>query len=137
MIRKHLKKTGKPGRLRGVRPLRNRKFQPVIDTHSGNKVRSQYERICADWLQSEGIEFVYEPVILMQGRQFRPDFYLPKYDLFLEICGYNHMPYYRNRVSHKRELYEKFKLKVAFINHDGKGSLIGKIKNVLSSASEK
>lgn len=64
---------------------------------------------------ARNIEFQYEPLILIENRQFRPDFYLPQYNLFLEICGYGHMPHYRIRVQQKKHLYEKFDMNSIFI----------------------
>ena len=65
--------------------------------------------------------------MLLGGRKFRPDFYLPEYNLFVEICGYNHQPYYRDRVKLKRNIYEKNGLKSVFINHDGRGGIEDKL----------
>ena len=64
-----------------------------------------------------------EPLILLDERQYRPDFYLPDYDLFLEICGYGHMPHYNDRTAHKMRIYHKHNLQAIFIYYNGKGSL--------------
>ncbi len=66
--------------------------------------------------------------MLIEGRQFRPDFYLSDYNLFLEICGYTHMPYYNDRVAQKKEIYKKGNLTSIFISYQGRGSL----QNILS-----
>jgi DNA helicase-4 len=121
--RKRIRKNGKPGRLKGIKVPRQLKFEPSIVTRSGTRVRSKYEQTCANWLARHHIEFEYEPLMLLEGRQFRPDFYLPGYDLFIEICGYNHMPYYVEHYDRKKQLYAKFGLNVIFIDYDGKGSL--------------
>jgi hypothetical protein len=121
--RKRLKKNGQPGRLRGIRLPRKRQSEPAIETSAAIKVRSNYEKRCAEYLSQHNIEFLYEPLMLLAGKQFRPDFYLPQYDLFLEICGYNHMPFYRDRIALKRQIYDKHKMAAVFINYDGKGSL--------------
>lgn len=113
--RKRFSGHGKYGRSRGTRIPRKRKFEPVLETLSGVKVRSQLEKYCADFLHENKIRFQYEPLMLLGGRQFRPDFYLPDHNLFLEICGYNHMPFYRDRISSKKEIYEKHGLQVVFI----------------------
>ncbi|MDH3938005.1 MAG: hypothetical protein OEV68_11790, partial [candidate division Zixibacteria bacterium] len=91
-------KTGKPAPARGVRLPRQRRFEAILPTESGVTVRSKYERRCADFFTKHHIQFQYEPLILLAGRQFRPDFFLPEHDLFVEICGYGHMPHYRDRV---------------------------------------
>lgn len=118
---------------RGLRPtpgkrlVRKKLFEPVIETESGVRVRSSYEKICADYLYRNNIRFQYEPLMLLGGRQFRPDFYLPDYNLFIEICGYNHQPYYRDRRVYKEQIYRKHNLKAVFVNHNGYGDLEEKI----------
>src|SRR5258708_5954579 len=56
-------------------------------TKSGIRVRSKIERIIADFLFEEGIRFIYEPQIWLDGLGIRPDFYLTDYDLFYEHFG--------------------------------------------------
>ena len=122
---------------RGLRPppgkrlIRMKMFEPVIETESGVRVRSSYEKKCADFLYKNNIKFQYEPLMLLGGRQFRPDFYLPDYNLFVEICGYNHQPYYRDKMRFKKLIYEKSGLDAVFIDHDGKGNLYGKLAECL------
>jgi len=135
--RKRLKKKGQPGQSRGIRLPRNRQFEPVIETGARIRVRSNYEKRCAEYLYQNNIEFLYEPLMLLSGRQFRPDFYLPEYDLFLEICGYNHMPYYRDRIILKRQIYDKHKMSAIFIDYDGKGSLEKLVRNKLEATGVK
>lgn len=121
--RRKLKKSGKHIPPRGVRLSGKKKFEPVLPTDSGIKVRSQYEKKCADYLYRNGIRFQYEPLILPAGRQYRPDFYLPDYNVFVEICGYGHMPFYKDKIAHKEQLYKKHKLNALFVHYEGKGSL--------------
>lgn len=116
---------------RGLKLPRKRLFEPVIETESGVKVRSQYEKACADFLYRNNIAFQYEPLMLLNGRQFRPDFYLSDFNLFLEICGYNHQPYYRDRISLKKRIYEKSGLSAVFVNHDGSGRIDVKLAKSL------
>jgi len=130
--RKLYKKSGKYGPLRGIRVPRKGRFEPVLETESGVKVRSLYEKRCADYLFRNKIEFQYEPLMLLGGRQFRPDFFLPEYSLFLEICGYDHMPFYRDRTAHKRHVYRKQGLQSVFLHYKGKGSLETRIRTELS-----
>ena len=133
-MRLRFKKTGKPHPPRGVRLPRTRRFEPELETRSGAKVRSHYEKRCADFLHSRRIRFIYEPVILLDERQYRPDFYLPDYDLFLEICGYGHMPYYNDRVAHKMRIYHKYGLQAVFIFYSGTGSLEDLVAGELENA---
>jgi len=115
MKRPRVFKTGKPTGRKGDRLPRLKGNEPRIETKSGHKVRSELERICANALHAAGIEFQYEPLMLLAGRQFRPDFFLPKENLFLEICGYVHMPHYRDRMEEKRQLYRDQGLKALFV----------------------
>jgi len=112
---------------------RKKLFEPVIETDSGIRVRSSYEKRCADFLYKNNIRFQYEPLMLLGGRQFRPDFYLPDHNLFIEICGYNHQPYYRDRRIHKEQIYKKNGLRAVFVNFNGNGSLEGKIEKNLEA----
>ena len=132
MPRRHFpKRPGVPGPPRGIKILRKRKFQPTIETRSGIRVRSRYEKTCADYLFERGIEFQYEPLMLIGGRQFRPDFFLPELNLFLEICGYEHMPHYRTRIAQKKEIYDRNGLRALFVHYDGRGPLADCLKREL------
>ncbi|MCP4580025.1 MAG: hypothetical protein GY839_00295 [candidate division Zixibacteria bacterium] len=70
--------------------------------------------------------------MILEGRQFRPDFYLPDYNLFVEICGFGHMPFYRDRQAEKQHLYDKHKMKSVFIHYEGRGSLEKLIREKLN-----
>ncbi|MFZ5980389.1 MAG: hypothetical protein ACOYVF_07125 [Candidatus Zixiibacteriota bacterium] len=122
--RPRLKKTGRPGPVRGVRLRRDKAFQPRLKTADNSLlVRSRNEQQCVVYFTKKRIKFVYEPLLVIEGRQYRPDFYLPKFNIFLEICGYGHMPHYRERVAFKKQLYQKNGLRVLFIEYSGRGSL--------------
>ncbi len=56
----------------------------------GHWVRSTWERGVADWLFLMGIEYRYEwrPFDLGDSIRFRPDFYIVKSDLWVEVKGY-------------------------------------------------
>lgn len=120
---KRFKKDGLHVAPPGVRVPRKRKFDTGIATRSGRPVRSKYEKRCADFFTEKEIEFIYEPLIILGGRQYRPDFFLPEYNLFVEICGYGHMPYYCDRTDRKEQIYRKAGLDAVFIHYNGKGSL--------------
>jgi len=89
---------GKYTFLKGAKLSRGGRSKPAVETESGLLVRSKYERECVKFFEDNNVEFQYEPLILLSGRQYRPDFFLPKYNLFIELCGYNHMPFYRDRI---------------------------------------
>lgn len=121
-MRKFSKKTGIPLR-RGERILRSKLPEPSVENKAGRPVRSRLEKYCAEFLAERGIRFVYEPLLLLSGRQYRPDFYLPEYGLFIEICGYTHMPFYRDRVELKQKVYAAQGLRCLFIEARSEKSL--------------
>ena len=129
-----MRKNGRPGRISGIRQSRSKRFEPSLPAGNGMKVRSRYERVCVELLETSGISFQYEPLLLLDGHQYRPDFYLHEYNLFIEICGFGHMPYYNDRVELKRQLYAKHNLKALFIPYNGRGSLKALLKRELQNA---
>ncbi|MFH2035827.1 MAG: hypothetical protein ABIJ45_05435 [Candidatus Zixiibacteriota bacterium] len=121
--KRRFKKDGKIVAPRGIRLKRVRKFEAIIETDSGIKVRSQYEKKCADYFHKNNIEFQFEPLMLLGGKQFRPDFFLPEYNLFVEFCGYGHFPHYIDRQKEKKQVYDESGMKSIFIFYNGKSSL--------------
>lgn len=53
-------------------------------TLRGDVVRSKSERMIADWLHGHGLKYEYEAKVDFQDFPFRPDFYIPEADLYLE-----------------------------------------------------
>ncbi len=51
---------------------------------NGTKVRSKSEQYIADWLYRHSIKFEYEPVVNFKDFDFKPDFYIPEANLYLE-----------------------------------------------------
>lgn len=131
------RKTGRPGPLRSNVRRRERAFQPRLKTaDSSLLVRSRLEQRCVVYFNKKRIKFVYEPLLIVEGRQYRPDFYLPKFDAFLEVCGFGHMPHYRDRQAFKKQLYLKNGLRVAFVEYNGRGSLEAVIERALAGLTE-
>ena len=61
-------------------------FRPegkIYTTLAGDKVRSKSERFIADWLYRHNIEYQYEPKLEVDF-EFRPDFYIPQANLYIE-----------------------------------------------------
>lgn len=55
----------------------------------GHWVRSTWERMIADWLFEHNIEYQYEPQRFLLGqRTYVPDFYFPKFNLWMEVKGF-------------------------------------------------
>ena len=71
-------------------------------TLNGNKVRSKSEQFIADWLYRHSIAFEYEPTLNIKDFNFRPDFYIPDADLYLEHISDKSYP-----STHKEEQFEK------------------------------
>lgn len=51
---------------------------------NGTKVRSKSEQYIADWLYRHSIKFEYEPKLYIKDFEFRPDFFIPEANLYLE-----------------------------------------------------
>lgn len=51
---------------------------------NGTKVKSKSEQYIADWLYRHSITFEYEPLLNVKDFNFRPDFYIPDANLYLE-----------------------------------------------------
>ncbi len=51
---------------------------------NGTKVRSKSEQYIADWLFRHNIKFVYERVVKFVDFGFKPDFYIPEANVYLE-----------------------------------------------------
>ena len=135
--RKRIKKTGKPSAVRGVRLAPKFKFKRTVKTGNNFRVRSRYEKKCVEYFEKNKIDYQYEPLVLLAGRQYRPDFFLSEYNLFVEICGYGHMPFYNDRVEFKRELYRRHNLRAVFVRFNGRGSLEKILEKELSEMGEK
>ncbi len=59
----------------------NEKFYTSLN---GTKVRSKSEQFIADWLYRHNIKFEYEPEINFRDFDFKPDFYIPEANLYIE-----------------------------------------------------
>jgi len=53
-------------------------------TLNGTKVRSKSEQYIADWLYRHSIKFEYEPNVNFKDFDFRPDFFVPEANLYIE-----------------------------------------------------
>lgn len=88
-------------------------------TLNGELVKSQGELAIANWLFKNGIEYLYEPIYKYltadkEHRQYQPDFYLSKYDIYIEHYALDHNgnppkafgEKYRQSIEWKRILHE-------------------------------
>ena len=53
-------------------------------TLDGTKVRSKSEQFIADWFYRHSIKYEYEPLLNVKDFPFRPDFYIPDANLYIE-----------------------------------------------------
>ncbi len=68
--------------------------QKTIRTTDGTLVQSVGERSIADWLAAHRIAYRYDDRLrIVEGRQIRPDFYLPEYDVYIEYWGMDTVDY--------------------------------------------
>ncbi len=68
--------------------------QKTISTADGTLVQSDGERRIADWLSEHAIAYRYDDRLrIIEGRQVRPDFYLPEYDVYIEYWGLDTLDY--------------------------------------------
>ena len=68
--------------------------QKTIRTTDGTLVQSDGERLIAEWLAAHRIVFRYDDRLrIVEGRQIRPDFYLPEYDVYIEYWGMDTLDY--------------------------------------------
>lgn len=71
-------------------------------TLNGDKVRSKSEQYIADWLYRHSIKYEYEPLLNVKDFDFRPDFYIPAANLYIEHVSDKSYP-----TKNKEEQFEK------------------------------
>ncbi len=71
--------------------------------YKGILMRSSWEILFAQFLDLSGIKYQYEPKIFDLGNTtYTPDFYIPEFDLYIEIKGY-----WRDDAKKKFNLFKK------------------------------
>jgi hypothetical protein len=115
---------------------RKNPFYPHIRTKSGFIVRSNGEKRIADFLSDEGIKFEYEKKVLyLPSSVYIPDFWLPKYNCFIEFYG--QLPAAQKTKLEKYKDYRKFRIPCVFITpselNDLGHYLTGELKKVSMS----
>jgi DNA helicase-4 len=119
-----------------------------IRSLKGDKVKSFGELYIANWLFYHGIDYEYEAayqfdVKTIERRQYKPDFYLPEYDLYIEYYGIdkegNTAPYidkeeYHASIEWKNTTHERYATRcISFTYAQHKqGSLVTDLQNSLS-----
>ncbi|WP_369769395.1 UvrD-helicase domain-containing protein [Flavobacterium sp. WC2416] len=71
-------------------------------TLDGTRVRSKSEQFIADWFYRHSIKYEYEPLLKVKDFDFRPDFYIPEANLYIEHVSDKSYP-----LNGKEEQFEK------------------------------
>ena len=119
-------------------------------TIKGERVKSREETMIANYLFLNGVDYIYEPLYPFQSetdkkrKPYRPDFYLPKYDLYLEHFGINRegmAPWlteaeetrYIQGIKWKQELHSKkdTKLAMTYSYYVSEGILFSEIDKIM------
>ena len=70
-------------------------------------VQSKGERRIADWLSAHALEYRHDDKFqIIQGYSVRPDFYLPRYDVYIEYWGLDTTDYKIGMLL-KKKLYQQ------------------------------
>ena len=71
-----------------IRGSQTKKYGTPSVTNNGEDVKSKGEKQIADYLNQAGIKYKYEKKFITKNcKTIHPDFYLPKYDVFVEYWG--------------------------------------------------
>ena len=98
-----------------------KKYGIKSKTFRGERVRSKGEKQIADCLYQHGIKYRYEPKLLVGGwfskkKPCMPDFYLPKYNVYIEYWGLaKKSAAYRHNMKKKMKQYQSGRVKVISI----------------------
>jgi hypothetical protein len=88
-------------------PVRRDAYGHPVVTLRGEVVRSNSERVIADYFSRSGIRYAYEhPAMSRWGsrRISRPDFYLPDYCVYVEFWGLVNLPNNSARSKYERSM---------------------------------
>lgn len=114
----------------------------------GDKVKSFGELYIANWLFYHGIDYEYEAAYqfdlkTVEHRQYKPDFYLPEYALYIEYYGVddagNTAPYidkdqYHTSIEWKKTTHQRYNTRcitLTYAQHK-QGTLLSELRNALS-----
>jgi len=101
----------------------------------GHLVKSKGELIIDNYLYLLKIEHFYEKSIKIYGSKIKYDWYLPKYDIYMEYWGYGGKKY-EKRKKEKLRLYKKANLKLISIEnymfHDIYSEIDKKLKKFIN-----
>ena len=114
----------------------------------GDKVKSFGELYIANWLFYHGIDYEYEAayqfnVKTVERRQYKPDFYLPEYNLYIEYYGVdkagNTAPYidkdeYHASIKWKKTTHQRYNTRCVTLTYaqHKQGTLLNELQNALT-----
>lgn len=87
-------------------------FGGSYTTVRGERVRSLGEKRIADFLFERGVQYEYEPLMMVGGEKVRPDFALPEYEFVVEFYGVEGDEGYDLQSNYKRSLYKSHQSRV-------------------------
>ncbi len=97
--------------------------QKTIRTKDGTLVQSVGERLIAEWLAAHNIAYRYDDRLrIIEGRQVRPDFYLPELDVYIEYWGMDTVDYKIGMLM-KQQMYQHAGKKLISVYPQDKGRL--------------
>lgn len=87
-------------------------YHGTYKEYKGFKMHSSYEVTYAEWLDKNNIEWKYEyKAFNLNYTTYTPDFYLPKYDKYIEVKGWWH-PKTRDKFDLFRNIYPLIKIRI-------------------------
>lgn len=109
--------------LKQVDPNYLPKDGKYFTTLNGTKVRSKSEQSIADWFYRHNIKFEYEPLLNVKDFSFKPDFYIPAANLYIEHISDKSYPTKEKEEQFKKgnlllvKTYESMTKDSALLNH--------------------
>jgi len=120
------------------REMESHDFESTVEaakkrrTQGGTAVQSRGEKRIAEFLEKEGIAYVYDERYRISGADLiRPDFYLPEFDVYIEYYGMDTPEYNANR-QRKQILYQRAAKKLISVSFRDDPDLIAVLKAKLS-----
>ena len=107
-------------------------LKKTIKTNDGCLVQSDGERIIANFLHQNSIQYRYdERIRIIEGYAIRPDFYLPEFDIYIEYWGMDTVDYKIGMLI-KKKLYQQQEKKLLSVSFKDKHNLVELLKQKLS-----
>lgn len=72
----------------------------------GDTLQSSLEEVVADILYERGIKYTTHKGLNLKGKRYFPDFYLPEYDVYIEVFGMSDLDFYIVKMDSKIKDYK-------------------------------